>query len=140
MLGLPCRSLPSRSVREGSCARSCRRVLFSGKRLAELSHPVREIQSFICLAPIIASADHKATSSSTLASISRRFGITSFDSHQAPPRTPPGFASDTMSDEDEIVSVEKSEEKSDDDDWGYWTAKGPRALLTHKVSAATASS
>ena len=44
-----------------------------------------------------------------------------------------------MPDEHETVSVEDSEEDSDDDDWGYWTAKGPRMLSTHELPAATAS-
>ena len=79
-------------------------------------------------------------SSSSFGSTFKRFAPAPLESHQPPPSTPPGSASNTMADEREIVSVDSSEEEDSDDAWGHWTAKGRRVLPTQELLAATASS
>ena len=79
-------------------------------------------------------------SSSSFGSTFKRFAPAPLESHQPPPSTPPGSASNTMADEREIVSVDSTEEEDSDDAWGRWTAKGRRVLPTQELLAATASS
>ena len=78
-------------------------------------------------------------SSSPFGSTLKRFGPAPLESHQPPPSTPPGSASETMADEHETALVEVNEEDCSDDEWGHWTAKGPRLLSTQELPAAKAS-